>query len=53
MSTPRAEMERRGWAIEYVPHEELRKYNACYRVESDGRAVHRSPTVERFTGVRR
>ncbi|MFB6191961.1 MAG: hypothetical protein ABEI11_01425 [Haloarculaceae archaeon] len=40
MSGARAEMRERGWTVVYVPHEEIAKYNACYRVEYEGQVIH-------------
>lgn len=33
-------MARRGWTVEYVPHEDIVMYNACYRVEYGGEVIH-------------
>jgi hypothetical protein len=38
--TVRDEIQRRGWSVEYLPHEEIAKYNACYRVEFDDQLIY-------------
>ncbi|SDF43781.1 competence protein ComEA [Halorubrum xinjiangense] len=40
MASPREVMRERGWTVEHVPHEEIARYNACYRVEYDGKLIH-------------
>jgi competence protein ComEA len=40
MVTSREMRRRRGWKRRDVPHEEIVKYNACYRVEYDGELVY-------------
>ena len=47
MATPRDVFERRGWTVEYVPHDEIKEYNACYRVEYDGEAIY-PPAADRL-----
>ena len=37
---PRAEAERLGYKIVYVPHEVIKDYNACYRVIYDGKLIY-------------
>lgn len=40
MSTPRETVRERGWTLEYVPHDVIARYNACYRVEYDGDLIY-------------
>ena len=40
MATPKATIRERGWLIEYVPHDVIADYNACYRVEYDGELIY-------------
>jgi competence protein ComEA len=40
MVTSRELLARRGWELKYVPHEEIAKYNACYRVSLDGELIY-------------
>ena len=39
----RDKIKQLGWMIRYVPHETIKDYNACYRVEYKGRIIHPPP----------
>lgn len=36
----REEIRKLGWRIRYVPHEVIKDFNACYRVEYKGRVIY-------------
>ncbi len=36
----KGEIRKLGWRIRYVPHEVIKDFNACYRVEYKGRVIH-------------
>lgn len=42
MPTPREEVRHHGWTVEYVPHDVIADYNACYRVEYDDDLIYPS-----------
>jgi competence protein ComEA len=39
MPTARDRIEAHGWDVVYVPHEDIWRYNACYRIELDGEVI--------------
>lgn len=40
MTTPREKIHERGWTLEYVPHDVIADYNACYRVVFEGELIY-------------
>lgn len=40
MATPGSVTRDHGWDVVRVPHDDISKYNACYRVELDGELIY-------------
>jgi len=44
----REKIEELGWRVRYVPHEVIKDFNACYRVEYEGRVIY-PPAADRLS----